>query len=292
MTTLSGPVSLEPLLAIHDLAVAIGGATLLDVTSLEVRRGEIVGLVGESGAGKSLLQSTVLGILPPRARVSGSVRFDGQELVGAPEKTMRGIRGRRVAVVLQAARAALTPTLRAETWIDRALALHDVPGPQRAARLAHALEAVRLDPAMLRRYPHQLSGGEAQRVSIALAVALRADLILADEATSALDVTVQAEVAELFRELREHEGTSFLLVSHDLALLAGLADHISIIAEGRIVEQGGPEVLHRASDPVTAALVAATPTLPSVLSGSAAERTTTAGSAIGPGGASGAGRSR
>ena len=175
---------------------------------------------------------------------------------------MRGIRGRRIAVVLQAARAALTPTLRAETWIDRALALHDVPGPERAARLAHALEAVRLDRALLRRYPHQLSGGEAQRVSIALAVALRADLILADEATSALDVTVQAEVAELFRELRQHEGTSFLLVSHDLALVAGLADRISIIAEGRIVEQGGPEVLRHPSDPVTSALVAATPALP------------------------------
>jgi ABC-type glutathione transport system ATPase component len=264
MTTPSGLVGTEPLLAVHDLAVTIGGATLLDVTSLEVRRGEIVGLVGESGAGKSLLQSTILGILPPHARVSGSVRFDGQELVGASEKTMRGIRGRRVAVVLQAARAALTPTLRAETWIDRALALHGVSGADRAARLAHALEAVRLDAALLRRYPHQLSGGEAQRVSIALAVALRADLILADEATSALDVTVQAEVAELFRELREHEGTSFLLVSHDLALVAGLADQISIIAEGRILEQGGPEVLRHPSDPVTSALVAATPTLPSV----------------------------
>ena len=253
----------EPLLAIRDLVVAIGGATLLHVDALDVPRGQIVGLVGESGAGKSLLQSTILGILPRHAVVGGSVRFDGQEIVGASDRTMRGIRGRRIAVVLQAARAALTPTLRAETWIDRALALHDVPGPERVARLAHALEAVRLDRALLRRYPHQLSGGEAQRVSIALAVALRVDLILADEATSALDVTVQAEVAELFRELRQHEGTSFLLVSHDLALVAGLADQISIIAEGRILEQGGPEVLRHPSDPVTSALVAATPALPS-----------------------------
>ena len=255
--------SREPLLAVRDLVVAIGGATLLHVDALDVQRGQIVGLVGESGAGKSLLQSTILGILPRHAVVSGSVRFDGQEIVGASDGMMRGIRGRRIAVVLQAARAALTPTLRAETWIDRALALHDVPGPERSARLDHALEAVRLDRALLRRYPHQLSGGEAQRVSIALAVALRADLILADEATSALDVTVQAEVAELFRELRQHEGTSFLLVSHDLALVAGLADQISIIAEGRILEQGGPEVLRHPSDPVTSALVAATPALPS-----------------------------
>jgi ABC-type glutathione transport system ATPase component len=253
----------EPLLAIRDLVVAIGAARLLDVASLDVGRGEIVGLVGESGAGKSLLQSTILGILPTHARTSGRVSFDGQELLGASDRTMRTIRGRRIAVVLQAARAALTPTLRAATWIERALALHGISGPDRAARLAHALEAVRLDPALLARYPHQLSGGEAQRVSIALAVALRADLILADEATSALDVTVQAEVAELFRELREHEGTSFLLVSHDLALVAGLADRISIIADGRIVEQGGPEVLRRPSDPVTMALVAATPALPS-----------------------------
>jgi ABC-type glutathione transport system ATPase component len=258
-----------PLLAIRDLVISIGAATLLDVSELAVQRGEIVGLVGESGAGKSLLQSTILGILPAHARTSGSVRFDGQELLGASDRTMRNIRGRRIAVVLQAARAALTPTLRAETWIDRALALHDVPSAERATRLAHALDAVRLDPDLLRRYPHQLSGGEAQRISIALAVALRADLILADEATSALDVTVQAEVAELFRELREQEGTSFLLVSHDLALVAGLADRISIIAEGRIVEQGGPEVLRHPSDPVTAALVAATPALPSARSSSA-----------------------
>jgi peptide/nickel transport system ATP-binding protein len=252
-----------PLLTVRDLVVSIGGARLLDVAGLDVRRGEIVGLVGESGAGKSLLQATILGILPAQAAVAGSVRFDGQEVVGASDATMRGIRGRRIAVVLQAARAALTPTLRAGTWIDRALALHGVSAADRDLRMTHALEAVRLDPVLLRRYPHQLSGGEAQRVSIALAVALRADLILADEATSALDVTVQAEVAELFRELREHEGTAFLLVSHDLALVAGLADRISIIAAGRIVEHGGPEILHRTSDPVTAALVAATPTLPS-----------------------------
>jgi ABC-type glutathione transport system ATPase component len=265
---IAGPATVAdstPLLAIRDLVVTIGGPALLDVDALDVGRGEIVGLVGESGAGKSLLQSTILGILPAHARVSGSVRFDGQELLGASERALRDIRGRRIAVVLQAARAALTPTLRAETWIDRALALHDVTRPERATRLAHALEAVRLDPALLRRYPHELSGGEAQRVSIALAVALRADLILADEATSALDVTVQAEVAELFRELREREGTSFLLVSHDLALVAGLADRISIIAEGRIVERGGPEVLRHPGDPVTAALVRATPALPTAM---------------------------
>jgi peptide/nickel transport system ATP-binding protein len=260
---ISGASTSASLLAIRDLRVSIGGSDLLDLAALDVRRGEIVGLVGESGAGKSLLQSTILGILPAQARVSGSLRFDGQEIVGASERTMRGIRGRRIAVVLQGARAALTPTLRAETWLDRALALHDVPRPERALRLAHAMEAVRLDGALLHRYPHQLSGGEAQRISIALAVALRADLVLADEATSALDVTVQAEVAELFRELREREGTAFLVVSHDLALVAELADRIAIISAGRIVETGGPEVLRQPSDPVTAALVAATPALPS-----------------------------
>lgn len=252
----------EPLLAIRDLRITIDGVPLLDVDALDVARGEIVGLVGESGAGKSLLQSAILGLLPPAARVGGSIRFGGTELANAGQGAYRGIRGRRIAVVLQAARAALTPTLRAETWIDRALALHDVPKPERAARLSHALDAVRLDPRLLKRYPHQLSGGEAQRVSIALAVALRAELILADEATSALDVTVQAEVAELFRRLRADEGTAFLLVSHDLALVAGLADRISIIDRGRIVERGGPEVLHAPADPVTRALVAANPILP------------------------------
>jgi peptide/nickel transport system ATP-binding protein len=251
-----------PLLALRDLRVDIGGQRLLDVDELAVGRGEIVGLVGESGAGKSLLQSAVLGLLPGNAQVSGSLTFDGVELLGAPRSVLRDIRGRRITVVLQAARAALTPTLRAETWIDRALALHEVPRVERAQRLEHALAAVRLDPGLLKRYPHQLSGGEAQRVSIALAVALRSELVLADEATSALDVTVQAEVAELFRELRVREGTSFLLVSHDLALVAGLADRISIIERGRIVERGGPEILAHPGHPVTQALVAAKPPLP------------------------------
>ncbi len=252
----------EQLLTIRDLRVVIGGNTLLDIDELDADRAEIIGLVGESGAGKSLLQAAILGVLPGDARVSGSILFDGIEIVGASQRTMRDIRGGRIAVVLQAARAALTPTLRAETWIDRALALHDVPKKERATRLAHALEAVRLDPALLERYPHQLSGGEAQRVSIALAVALRAELVLADEATSALDVTVQAEVAELFRELRASEGTSFLLVSHDLALVAGLVHRISIIEQGRIVERGGPEILEDPSNPVTRAMVAAKPVLP------------------------------
>lgn len=252
----------SPLLAIRDLRVEIDGVRLLDVDELDTERAEIVGLVGESGAGKSLLQAAILGLLPGSARVSGSIRFDGVELLGAGQRALRDIRGRRIAVVLQAARAALTPTLRADDWIDRALSLHDVPRVERAARLAHALEAVRLDAALLRRYPHQLSGGEAQRVSIALAVALRAELILADEATSALDVTVQAEVAELFRELRVSEGTSFLLVSHDLALVAGLAHRISIIERGRIVERGGPDILEHPTDPVTQALVAARPLMP------------------------------
>lgn len=250
-----------PLLSIHDLVIEIRGRRLVDVAELSVGQGQIVGLVGESGAGKSLLLSSILGLLPADATVRGSIVFDGLELRGAPDRLLRSVRGRRIAVVLQAARAALTPTLRSGTWIERALVLHQVPAPERRARVTHALQAVRLDPALLRRYPHQLSGGEAQRVAIALAVALRAQLILADEATSALDVTVQAEVAELFRELRQTEGTAVLLVSHDLALVAGLADRIDIIADGTIVERGGPAVLTDPQHSVTRELVSANPTL-------------------------------
>lgn len=250
-----------PLLSIRELVIEIRGRRLVDVAELSVARGQIVGLVGESGAGKSLLLSSILGLLPADATVRGSIAFDGLELRGASARMLRSVRGRRIAVVLQAARAALTPTLRAGTWIERALVLHRVPTPERHARIAHALDAVRLDPALLRRYPHQLSGGEAQRVAIALAVALRAELILADEVTSALDVTVQAEVAELFRELRLAEGTSFLVVSHDLALVAGLTDRIDIIADGSIVERGGPSVLSAPQHRVTRELVSANPNL-------------------------------
>ena len=250
-----------PLLSIRDLEIEIRGRRLVDVADLAVARGEIVGLVGESGAGKSLLLSSVIGLLPADATVRGSITFDGIELRGAPDRLLRSVRGRRITVVLQAARAALTPTLRAGAWIERALVLHRVPAAERRARVAHALDAVRLDPALMSRYPHQLSGGEAQRVAVALAVALRAELVLADEATSALDVTVQAEVAELFRDLRAREGTSFLIVSHDLALVAGLADRIDIIADGSIVERGGPSVLSDPHHQVTHDLVAANPTL-------------------------------
>ena len=250
-----------PLLSIRDLEIEIRGRRLVDVADLAVARGEIVGLVGESGAGKSLLLSSIIGLLPADATVRGSITFDGIELRGAPDRLLRSVRGRRITVVLQAARAALTPTLRAGAWIERALVLHRVPAAERRARVAHALDAVRLDPALMSRYPHQLSGGEAQRVAVALAVALRAELVLADEATSALDVTVQAEVAELFRDLRAREGTSFLIVSHDLALVAGLADRIDIIADGSIVERGGPSVLSDPHHQVTHDLVAANPTL-------------------------------
>jgi peptide/nickel transport system ATP-binding protein len=249
------------LLAIRDLVIEIRGRRLVDVAELAVARGQIVGLVGESGAGKSMLLSSILGLLPADATASGSIDFDGVELRGASDRLLRSVRGRRIAVVLQGARAALTPTLRAGTWIERALVLHRVPAAERRARVSHALDAVRLDPALLRRYPHELSGGEAQRVAIALAVALHAELILADEATSALDVTVQAEVAELLRELRQTEGTSVLLVSHDLALVAGLADRIDIIADGSIVERGGPSVLSDPQHRVTRELVNANPTL-------------------------------
>lgn len=250
-----------PLLSIRDLVIEIGGRRLVDVADLPVARGEIVGLVGESGAGKSLLLSSILGLTPADAIIRGSIVFDGIELCGASDRLLREVRGRRIAVVLQAARAALTPTLKAGTWIERALTLHRVPPAERRLRIDHALEAVRLDPALMDRYPYQLSGGEAQRVAVALAVALRAELILADEATSALDVTVQAEVAELFRDLRAREGTSLLVVSHDLALVAGLADRIDIIVDGSIVERGGPSVLSDPQHHVTHELVTANPTL-------------------------------
>ena len=250
-----------PLLAIRDLTIEIGGRRLVDVAELSMERGQIVGLVGESGAGKSLLVSSILGLLPADAITGGSIVFDGLELRGAPDRLLREVRGRRISVVLQAARAALTPTLRAGTWIERALELHGIPTAERRLRTTHALEAVRLDPALMKRYPHQLSGGEAQRVAIALAVALRSELILADEATSALDVTVQAEVADLLRQLRRTEGTSVLIVSHDLALVAGLVDRIDIIADGSIVERGGPSVLSAPQHQVTRELVAANPTL-------------------------------
>jgi ABC-type glutathione transport system ATPase component len=246
---------------VRDLQVRYGTRVVARVPELDVGAGECVAIVGESGSGKSTTLLSLLG-LTEGAEVSGYISVCGVEVLQASPRRLREIRGARVALVLQSPQAALSPTTRLGTLMRRALKLHGVGGskggPERV--MAEAVEAVMLDPRILRRYPHEISGGQAQRFAIALAIALGAEVILADEPTSALDVTVQAEVVGVLRGLREERGLALLIVSHDLALVSTIADRVLVMKDGEVVESGpAAEVLATPSHPYTRELLAALP---------------------------------
>ncbi|MEU0570562.1 ATP-binding cassette domain-containing protein [Nonomuraea sp. NPDC005983] len=265
----------------RDLQVRYGTRTVARVPELDVAAGECVAIVGESGSGKSTTLLSLLG-LTEGAHVSGDIRVCGVDVLGASPRRLREIRGARVALVMQSPQAALSPTTRLGTLMRRALQLHGVGRPTKEERskeeraeeerrggrargglqeiMAEAVRAVMLDPEILRRYPHEISGGQAQRFAIALAIALGAEVILADEPTSALDVTVQAEVVGVLRRLREERGLALLLVSHDLALVSTIADRVLVMKDGEVVEAGpAAEVLAAPSHPYTRDLLEALP---------------------------------
>lgn len=248
-------------LEIAGLEVRFGVKPVVSIAELTVGDGQIVGLAGESGSGKSMTTLAVLGLAHTvGASVSGSIRLDGRELIGLPEAALRDLRGRRIATIFQSPSMAFNPVFRVGHVFGRALRLHGLTGSEAAARTESAMREVLLTPGLLRRYPGQLSGGQLQRVAIALALALRAEILLADEPTSALDVTVQAEVLELLRELRQREGMSILFISHDLAVVAELCDRVAVMRSGSIVEQGpAGQILSAPKDPYTADLLASVP---------------------------------
>jgi peptide/nickel transport system ATP-binding protein len=248
-------------IAIRELEVAFGSRVVAHVPELEIARGEIVGLAGESGSGKSMTALAILGLARlAGARVAGSIALDGRELVGLPDRELREVRGRRIAMIMQSPRAALNPTLRLGQLFERTLRLHGVPRAELRARTVDGMQSVRLDPSLLDRYPHQVSGGQAQRFAIALALALHADVLLADEPTSALDVTVQAEVVALLRRVRDERGTAMLFISHDLAVIGELADRIAVMRRGEVIELGETrDVLLAPKAEYTRALIAAVP---------------------------------
>jgi peptide/nickel transport system ATP-binding protein len=248
-------------LAIRDLAVRFGDRQIVDIGELSVGAAEIVGLAGESGSGKSMTTLAVLGLAHTvGATVTGSIRLDGVELTGLSQRELREVRGRRIAAIFQSPSMAFNPVFRVGSVVHGALRLHGMSKGAAAEAAGRAMRQVLLSPGLLDRYPSQLSGGQLQRVAIAVALALRAEVLLADEPTSALDVTVQAEVLELLRDLREREGMSVLFISHDLAVVAELCDRVAIMRNGRIVEQGpAGAVLSAPKDPYTADLLAAVP---------------------------------
>jgi peptide/nickel transport system ATP-binding protein len=250
-------------LAITGLQVSFGDRLVVDVGELGVAEAEIVGLAGESGSGKSMTTLAVLGLAHTvGATVRGSITLDGAELAGMSQRELRDVRGRRVAAIFQSPAAAFSPVFRLGSVVHRALRLHGMSKSEAAEAASRAMRQVLLSPGLLDRYPSQLSGGQLQRVAIAIAVALRAEVLLADEPTSALDVTVQAEVLEVLRELRDRDGMSVLFISHDLAVVAELCDRVAIMRQGRIVEQGpAARVLSAPADPYTADLLAAVPVI-------------------------------
>jgi peptide/nickel transport system ATP-binding protein len=252
-------------LAISNLEVRFGDRSVASIDDLQLDHAEIVGLAGESGSGKSMTTLAILGLAHTvGAAVTGSIKLDGQELIGLSAGELRAIRGHRIAAIFQSPSTAFSPVYKVGAVFMKALRLHGASKSEATDRAAEAMRQVLLSPEQLRRYPSQLSGGQLQRVAIALAVALRAEILLADEPTSALDVTVQAEVLDLLRGLREAIGMSILFISHDLAVVAELCDRVAVMRGGLIVEQGPTEqVLSAPANPYTIELLKSVPKLAS-----------------------------
>jgi peptide/nickel transport system ATP-binding protein len=231
----------------------------------EVRAGEVLAIVGESGSGKSASSMALLGLLPSNSRVTGSVKLAGEELLGANEATIRAVRGKDVAVIFQEPMTALNPVYTVGAQIVETIRLHNEVSPHEARlRALRMLELVELpDPEKaFRSYPHQLSGGQRQRAMIAQSLSCDPKLLIADEPTTALDVTVQAEILDLMRNLRNKLDSAIVLITHDMGVVADLADRIAVMRRGLIVETGtAAQIFHNPQHEYTQALLAAVPHL-------------------------------
>lgn len=241
-----------------------GKEPVLRDVKLEIRCGEVLGLIGQSGSGKSTLAMTILGLLEKnRARAEGSVLFENHELLHLPERDLRSVRGRQISLVLQSPLSSLNPALKIRTQMKEAWRAHAAGAQIDCANAIYdSLSSVSLpvDRDFLKKYPSQMSVGQAQRVLIAMAIMHRPALLIADEATSALDVITQAEILKLFRELNRSTGMAILYISHDLASVAGICDRIAILHEGVIVECGTTEdIFSRPQHEYTKRLMAALP---------------------------------
>jgi peptide/nickel transport system ATP-binding protein len=255
-----------PLLDVKELSVGFGGQAAVKGISFQINAGETLGLVGESGSGKSAASLAVLRLLPGTATVRGVVGFDGVDLLGLPEEAMRRRRGREIAMIFQEPMTALNPVMPVGAQIAEAVRAHH-PGESRRgvrAKVLAAMEEVGL-PDVERRakdYPHQFSGGQRQRILIAMAIVNRPRLLIADEPTTALDVTVQAQILGLLNGLRREHGLAMLFISHDLAVVAQVADRVAVMQRGEIVEQASVRELFGApKHPYTRRLLASAPTM-------------------------------
>lgn len=259
-----------PLLEVKDLSVQFqtrgGTVRAVDGVSFDIEAGETLGIVGESGCGKSVTALSLMRLLPdPPASLAGEVRFDGKSLFDLPQREMRKIRGNDIAMVYQDPMTSINPVLSVGKQISEAVEVHLGLDKRRAhERAIEVLQLVGI-PEVARRYrehPHQFSGGMRQRVMIGMAIACNPRLILADEVTTALDVTIQAQILELLSKIAQELGTALMLISHNLGIIAGMADRVQVMYAGRVVERADtPELFARPRMPYTWGLMRSVPRL-------------------------------
>jgi oligopeptide/dipeptide ABC transporter ATP-binding protein len=259
-----------PLLKVSDLSVAFkspqGELEAVRGVNLTVEKRQVASIVGESGSGKSVAMLAVMGLLPPNARVYGSVQFRGEALFGRPSRELAKIRGARIAMIFQDPLTALNPVIKVGNQIAEAIQLHNQNISRKDAfeRAVTLLKRVAIpQPGQrVKQYPHEFSGGMRQRVMIAMAIANDPELLIADEPTTALDVTIQAQILQVLQNLRESTGIGLILITHDLGMIAGNADSVTVMYAGRAVEVGGvDDIFYHSRHPYTKGLLASLPKL-------------------------------
>jgi oligopeptide/dipeptide ABC transporter ATP-binding protein len=259
----------QTVLSVRNLSVDFktddGVVHAVDDLSFDLARSETLGIVGESGSGKSVTSLAIMGLLPQTASISGEAMFDGDNLIGRSEKQLQPIRGNRIAMIFQDALAALNPVHRVGEQVAEAVAVHhNLSRNDLRARAVELLDLVGIPNPIARagEYPHQYSGGMRQRAMIAMAIANDPDVLIADEPTTALDVTIQAQVLDVLERVQERTDTAIVLITHDLGVVAGIADRVLVMYAGREAELGSvDDVFYRPSHPYTRGLLASLPRL-------------------------------